>query len=54
MGRLVQVLGFLINRSRIAIKTGRIILLLSPEGHLIQPEAGDQRGVGQQRMGALG
>jgi hypothetical protein len=27
MGRLIQVLGFLMNKSRIAIKTGRIILL---------------------------
>jgi hypothetical protein len=35
MGRLIQVLGFLMNKSRIAIKTGRIILLLSPEGHLM-------------------
>jgi hypothetical protein len=35
MGRLLQVLGFLMNKSRIAIKTGRIILLLSPEGHLM-------------------
>jgi hypothetical protein len=34
MGRLIQVQGFLMNKSRIAIKTGRIILLLSPEGHL--------------------
>jgi hypothetical protein len=35
MGRLIQVLGFLMNKSRIAIKTGRIILLLSPEGNLM-------------------
>jgi hypothetical protein len=35
MGRLIQVLGFLMNKSRIAIETGRIILLLSPEGHLM-------------------
>jgi hypothetical protein len=35
MGRLIQVLGFLMNKSRIAIKTGRIILLLSPEAHLM-------------------
>jgi hypothetical protein len=35
MGRLIQVLGFLMNKSRIAIKTGRIILLLSPKGHLM-------------------
>ena len=34
MGRLIQVLGFM-NKSRIAIKTGRIILLLGPEGHLM-------------------
>jgi hypothetical protein len=34
MGRLIQVLS-LMNESRIAIKTGRIILLLSPEGHLM-------------------
>jgi hypothetical protein len=33
MGRLIQVLGFLMNKSRMAIKTGRITLLLSPEGH---------------------
>ena len=35
MGRLIQVLGFLMNKSRIAIKTERIILLLSPEGRLM-------------------
>ena len=35
MGRLIQVLVFLMNKSRVAIKTGRIILLLSPEGHLM-------------------
>jgi hypothetical protein len=35
MGRLIQVLGFLMNKSRTAIKTGRIILLLSPEAHLM-------------------
>src|ERR1700721_409779 len=35
MGRLIQLLSFLMNKSRIAIKTGRIILLLSPEGHLM-------------------
>src|ERR1700719_5392946 len=35
MGRLIQVLGFLMSTSRIAVKTGRIILLLSPEGHLM-------------------
>src|ERR1700730_5121211 len=35
MGRLIQVLGFLMSRSRSAVKTGRIILLLSPEGHLM-------------------
>ena len=34
MGRPIQVLS-LMNKSRIAIKTGRIILLLSPEGHLM-------------------
>ena len=34
MGRLIQVLVFLMNKSRVAIKTGRIILLLSPEGYL--------------------
>jgi hypothetical protein len=34
MGRLIQLLS-LMNKSRIAIKTGRIILLLSPEGHLM-------------------
>jgi hypothetical protein len=34
MGRLIQVLS-LMNKSRIAIKTGRITLLLSPEGHLM-------------------
>ncbi len=35
MGRLIQVLGFLTNKSGIAVKTGRIILLLSPEGNLM-------------------
>jgi hypothetical protein len=35
MGRLIQVLAFLMNKLRIAIKTGRIILLLSPESHLM-------------------
>jgi hypothetical protein len=35
MGPLIQVLGFLMNKSRIAIKTGRLILLLSPAGHLM-------------------
>jgi hypothetical protein len=35
MGRLIQALGLLMNKSRIAIKTGRIILLLSPEDHLM-------------------
>jgi hypothetical protein len=35
MRRLIQVLGFWMNKSRIAIKTRRIILLLSPEGHLM-------------------
>lgn len=35
MGRLIQVLAFLMNKSRIAIKTGRIMLLLSPGGHLM-------------------
>ena len=35
MGRLIQVLGFLMNKSRIAIKTGRIVLLLSPESNLM-------------------
>ena len=35
MGWLIQVLGFLMSTSRIAVKTGRIILLLSPEGHLM-------------------
>jgi hypothetical protein len=35
MGRLIQVLGFLMSTSRIAVKTGRIILVLSPEGHLM-------------------
>ena len=34
MGRMIQVLS-LMNKSRIAFKTGRIILLLSPEGHLM-------------------
>jgi hypothetical protein len=34
MGRLIHVLS-LMNKSRIAIKPGRIILLLSPEGHLM-------------------
>ncbi len=34
MGRPIQVLS-LMNKSRIAIKTGRIILLLSPESHLM-------------------
>ena len=35
MGRLIQVLGFSMNKSRILIKAGRKILLLSPEGHLM-------------------
>ena len=35
MRRLIQVLGFLMNKSRIAIKARRIILLLSPAGHLM-------------------
>jgi hypothetical protein len=39
MGRLIQVLSLmsrsLMSESRIAIKAGRIILLLSPEGHLM-------------------
>jgi hypothetical protein len=35
MGRLIQVRGFLMNKSRMAIKTGRIILLLSPESHVM-------------------
>ena len=35
MGRLIQVRGFSMNKSRIAIKTGGIILLLSPEGRLM-------------------
>ncbi|MGH9684285.1 MAG: hypothetical protein ACRD4S_11840 [Candidatus Acidiferrales bacterium] len=35
MSRLIQVLGFLMNKSRIAIKTGRIVLLLTPESHLM-------------------
>src|SRR5580693_6921408 len=35
MGRLIKVLGFLMNKSRIAIKTGRIILPLSPEFRLM-------------------
>jgi len=34
MGRLIQVPS-LTNKSRIAIKTGRITLLLSPEGRLM-------------------
>jgi hypothetical protein len=35
MDRLIQVLGLLMNKARIAIKTGRTILLPSPEGHLM-------------------
>jgi hypothetical protein len=35
MGRLIQALVFVKNKSRIAIKTGRIILLLSPDEHLM-------------------
>jgi hypothetical protein len=35
MGRLIQVRGFSMNKSRNAIKIGRILLLLSPEGRLM-------------------
>ena len=35
MGRRIQARGVLMNKSRIAIKTPSITLLLSPEGHLM-------------------
>jgi hypothetical protein len=56
MGRLIQVLGFLMNKSRIAIKTGRIILLLGTEGHLMfyaPPLEGEARGADPPESSAM-